>query len=140
MRLMLIQTDTGGSYPPLSLGYLAATAARAGHEVSLIDLQIPAQRERWETLLVDGGLTNAGRFMQFQADILGLPVAVSRYPDVTARGTAMLAAWGIGDHTPSSFQSLDFGYRLFGPSMSDPDRAGRVSRWQGLLRKHLAGP
>ena len=52
MRVTLVQTDTGGSYPPLSLGALAAYAARAGHEVRLIDLQIPAQRSRWEELLV----------------------------------------------------------------------------------------
>ncbi len=53
MRVTLIQPETGGCYPPLSLGYLAATAARAGHEPRIIDLQIPAQRERWETLLAE---------------------------------------------------------------------------------------
>lgn len=53
MRVTLVQTETGGSYPPLSLGYLAAYAAREGHEVQLIDLQIDAQRERWEKLLVE---------------------------------------------------------------------------------------
>jgi len=53
MRITLIQTDTGGSYPPLSLGYLAATAASRGHEARIIDLQIPAQRQDWERLLVE---------------------------------------------------------------------------------------
>jgi anaerobic magnesium-protoporphyrin IX monomethyl ester cyclase len=53
MRITLVQTETGGSYPPLSLGALAAAAARAGHEPCVVDLQISAQRERWEALLVD---------------------------------------------------------------------------------------
>ena len=53
MRVTLVQPETGGSYPPLSLGYLAATVARAGHEARIVDLQIPAQRERWEALLVE---------------------------------------------------------------------------------------
>jgi len=53
MRVTLVQTDTGGSYPPLSLGYLAAVVAERGHEPRVIDLQIPAQRDRWEELLVE---------------------------------------------------------------------------------------
>ena len=52
MRVTLVQPDTGGSYPPLSLGYLAASAAQAGHAARVLDLQVPAQRERWEALLV----------------------------------------------------------------------------------------
>ncbi|MFW6108467.1 MAG: B12-binding domain-containing radical SAM protein [bacterium] len=53
MRVTLIQTDTGGSYPPLSLGYLAACAARRGHDVDMLDLQIPKRRARWEALLAE---------------------------------------------------------------------------------------
>ncbi|HUT35671.1 MAG TPA: radical SAM protein [Planctomycetota bacterium] len=53
MRVTLVQPDTGGSYPPLSLGYLAAYAAARGHEARILDLQVPAQRERWEELLVE---------------------------------------------------------------------------------------
>jgi len=53
MRLTLIQPETGGAYPPLSLGYLAATVAAGGHEARILDLQVSAQRGRWEELLVD---------------------------------------------------------------------------------------
>ena len=53
MRVTLIQPDTGGAYPPLSLGYLAAYAAERGHAAQILDLQIPRQRRDWETLLVD---------------------------------------------------------------------------------------
>jgi len=53
MRVTLIQPDTGGAYPPLSLGYLAGHVAARGHEARIVDLQIPAQRERWEKLLVE---------------------------------------------------------------------------------------
>lgn len=52
MRISLVQPETGGSYPPLSLGYLAAFAASRGHHPTVVDLQIPAQRERWEQLLL----------------------------------------------------------------------------------------
>ncbi|MBM4036950.1 MAG: B12-binding domain-containing radical SAM protein [Planctomycetes bacterium] len=53
MRVTLVQPDTGGSYPPLSLGYLAAYVAARGHEARILDLQVPAQQARWEQLLVE---------------------------------------------------------------------------------------
>jgi len=52
MRITLVQPETGGSYPPLSLGYLAAFAASRGHQARIIDLQIPEQKAHWEQLLV----------------------------------------------------------------------------------------
>ena len=53
MRVTLIQPDTGGKYPPLSLGYLAAFVAQRGHEARILDLQVPAQAARWEELLAE---------------------------------------------------------------------------------------
>ncbi|HPD13626.1 MAG TPA: radical SAM protein [Planctomycetota bacterium] len=53
MRVTLIQPDTGGAYPPLSLGYLAAYVAERGHAARIVDLQEPAQRREWERLLVE---------------------------------------------------------------------------------------
>jgi glycerol kinase len=47
-------------------------------------------------LRVDGGGT-ANRFlMQFQADILGIPIEVAEVQETTARGAAYLAGLGIG--------------------------------------------
>ncbi len=42
-----------GSYPPLSLGYVAAYVDAQGHEVNILDLQVPTQHERWEELLIE---------------------------------------------------------------------------------------
>lgn len=53
MRVTLLQPDTGGRYPPLSLGYLAAYVAERGHDARILDLQVPAQSQRWERLLVE---------------------------------------------------------------------------------------
>jgi glycerol kinase len=52
-------------------------------------------RLRIRKLRVDGGPT-ANRFlMQFQADILGVPVEVPKIGEVTGRGTALLAGLGV---------------------------------------------
>jgi radical SAM superfamily enzyme YgiQ (UPF0313 family) len=73
MRVTLIQPDTGGVYPPLSLGYLAACVAARGHEARILDLQVPAQRERWERLLAES-----------RPDLIGLTALT---PSISQAGT-----------------------------------------------------
>jgi glycerol kinase len=48
------------------------------------------------SLRVDGGLTRSRLLMQAQADLLQVPVLVSRSPDATALGVAALARLGTG--------------------------------------------
>jgi glycerol kinase len=48
------------------------------------------------TLKVDGGGTSNSFLMQFQSDILGVPVEVSAIQDTTALGAAYLAGLGAG--------------------------------------------
>jgi glycerol kinase len=49
-----------------------------------------------EVLKVDGGGTANAFLMQFQADILGVPVEVSAVQETTALGAASLAGLGVG--------------------------------------------
>ncbi|MBM4033548.1 MAG: B12-binding domain-containing radical SAM protein [Planctomycetes bacterium] len=84
MRVMLVQPDTGGSYPPLSLGYLAAYLAARGHEARIVDLQVPAQRARWEKLLVEA-----------RPDLIGftaLTPSIARAGRLAARARQLLPA------------------------------------------------
>ncbi len=55
-----------------------------------------------EFMRVDGGAVVNKFLMQFQADILGIPVDVPDIHETTALGVAYLAALGIGD-----FDNLD---------------------------------
>lgn len=52
MKVTFIQPNMG-VYPPLSIAYPSAYLADRGHESSILDLQIPSQRERWHELLVE---------------------------------------------------------------------------------------
>jgi glycerol kinase len=61
---------------------LAEAMARAGHSVHL--------------LKVDGGGTANSFLMQFQADLLGVPVEVAAVQETTALGAAGLAGIGVG--------------------------------------------
>ena len=46
----------------------------------------------FKTLKVDGGLTNNNFLMQFQADLLGIPILVSKNSEITSLGVAKLAS------------------------------------------------
>jgi glycerol kinase len=54
------------------------------------------------SLRVDGGLTRSRLLMQAQADLLQVPVLVSRTPDATALGVAALARLGTGEATSAA--------------------------------------
>ena len=47
-------------------------------------------------LRADGGATANGWLMQFQADVLGVPVVVPEIAETTALGAALLAGVGAG--------------------------------------------
>ena len=52
-------------------------------------------------LRADGGATVNRWLMQFQADVLGVPVAVAEIAETTALGAALLAGVGVGAWTQS---------------------------------------
>jgi glycerol kinase len=49
-----------------------------------------------ELLRADGGMTANAWLMQFQADVLGIPVEVAAEPEQTALGAALLAGLAVG--------------------------------------------
>jgi glycerol kinase len=51
---------------------------------------------RLRSLRVDGGATRNDFLLQYQADLLGVPVERARYPETTAQGAAFLAGIGVG--------------------------------------------
>jgi glycerol kinase len=92
-------------------------------------------RLRIRKLRVDGGPT-ANRFlMQFQADILGVPVEVSKMGEVTGRGTALLAGLGVGFWDDAS-QLADSGAKVtYMPRMSKSQRDGLLSNWKRAVAR-----
>ena len=52
-------------------------------------------------LRADGGASANGWLMQFQADVLGVPVVVPEIAETTALGAAYLAGVGVGLWTVS---------------------------------------
>ena len=85
-------------------------------------------------LRVDGGATANDLLMQFQADLLGVPVVRPKVTETTALGAAYLAGLAIGfwedtDEIAAQWQ-VD---RRFEPAMSDDQRQSLTAEWTRAL-------
>jgi glycerol kinase len=87
-------------------------------------------------LRVDGGAAANGLLMQFQADILGVPVARPKVIETTALGAAFLAGLGVGFWESTSELAKAWQIdRRFEPRMSADERASRRARWSKALQR-----
>ena len=80
-------------------------------------------------LRVDGGATANGWLMQFQADMLGVPVVLPEIVETTALGAAYLAGVGIGLWTQSDVAAAWRERRRFEPAIGGDQRDALLSDW-----------
>jgi glycerol kinase len=86
---------------------------------------------RVETLKVDGGATVNRFLMQFQADVLGIPVVCSAIPETTALGAAYLAGLGCGYWKDR--EEIRRNWRMsrkYTPHMKNEKRRALLRRWK----------
>lgn len=91
-----------------------------------------------EFLLADGGASRNDQLMQFQADILDVPVLRSASPDVSALGALYLAGLTVGIW-PSleAIAELSRAHDRFEPQMTESIRAGLVAGWQQAIAQAM---
>ena len=89
-------------------------------------------------LKVDGGMTKNNLLMQFQADILGIPVVRPAIAETTALGAAYAAGLAVGFW--SELKELRIQWqedsRLL-PSMAASERESRLETWKKAVTKTL---
>ena len=91
-----------------------------------------------DSLRVDGGMIGNELLMQFQADILGVPVIRPRVTETTALGAAAAAGLAVGFWSGlDEFQSMDAVDRTWTPQMDAVDRSRRIRRWQRAVSRTL---
>jgi glycerol kinase len=82
-------------------------------------------------LRVDGGAAVNDLMMQFQADVLGVPVVRPRVTETTALGAAYLAGLATGFWaSPQELRTKREGDVRFEPRMDVAERKDRRERWQ----------
>ncbi|MBM3947530.1 MAG: glycerol kinase GlpK, partial [SAR202 cluster bacterium] len=84
---------------------------------------------RPQALRVDGGASENQFLMQFQADVLGIPVERAAVRETTALGAAYLAGLGAGVWSPGDLDRLWRADRVFEPRMSADARESIRTGW-----------
>ncbi len=87
-------------------------------------------------LRVDGGAARNNLLMQFQADLLGVPVVRPRNTETTALGAAFLAGLAVGYWSDrDQLASLWAEERLFEPRMSRDKAGERYAGWRDAVAR-----
>jgi glycerol kinase len=137
--------DARGTIVGLTRGTTKAHIARAALEsiafqsAELLEAMQKDSQERLTELRVDGGAAANDLLMQFQADLLGVPVVRPKVLETTALGAAYLAGltvdlWKSRDELASHWKAE----RRFEPRMDPAERETRMSRWREAVARSRA--
>jgi glycerol kinase len=90
-------------------------------------------------LRVDGGACVNDLLMQFQADLLGIPVVRPQVTETTALGAAYLAGLGVGVwRDRAEIAALWQAERRFLPTLARERAAELMARWERAVRQTVA--
>jgi glycerol kinase len=136
--------DARGTIIGLTRGTGKAHVARAAVEsialqtADLLTAMNADSRVRLKELRVDGGATRNNALLQFQADILQIPVVRSKTAETTALGAAYLAGLAVGFWKSKTELAEHWqADRIFTPSIG-ADEASRLSeRWHEAVQRSL---
>jgi glycerol kinase len=120
----------------------AALEAIAYQTVDAVRAMEAASGRPLSELRADGGATANRWLMQFQADVLGVPVVLPEIAETTALGAAYLAGVGIGRWTVSDVRGAWRERARHEPRMSEDERAQLLAGWADALARtrNFAGP
>ena len=87
----------------------------------------------------DGGASANGFLMQFQADVLGIPVVRPAVTETTAMGAAYLAGLAVGVwESREQVAALWRTDRVFQPQWSEDQRAERLRQWHRAVLRAMS--
>jgi len=129
-RGMIVGLTRGAGRAHLARATLEACAYQTVDAVRAMEA---AAGQPLRELRADGGASANAWLMQFQADVLGVPVIVPEIAETTALGAAYLAGIGIGAWTLSSVAA---GWReraRYEPRMGEDERGELLAGWSAAL-------
>ena len=111
----------------------AALESIAYQTLDAVRAQETASGEQLTALRADGGAVANRWLMQFQADILGVPVIVPEIAETTALGAAYLAGIATGVWTREQVAEMWREAATYEPRMSADERSTLHERWLEAL-------
>ncbi len=139
------QADARGAMVGLSRGTTMAHIARAALEsiafqsTALLQAMNRDAAQPVTELRVDGGACVNDLLMQFQADVLGIPVLRPQVIETTALGAAYLAGLSAGIYqSPQELAQHWRVQRRFEPQMSRDQAHSLMAHWEKAVRQTVA--
>ena len=116
----------------------ASVESTAYQSKDLLDAMISDTGIEMKELRVDGGATRDGFLMQFQADIMNLPLRRPMIRETTALGAAYLAGLAVGYWKDleeiRQHWTLD---KVYMPKMTQPERDRLMREWHKAVGRSL---
>jgi glycerol kinase len=113
----------------------AALEAMAYQTVDAVRAQEAAAGEALGELRADGGAVANTWLMQFQADVLGVPVSVPEIAETTALGAAYLAGIAAGVWSPGEIAERWREAARYEPVMGDDERESLLADWHRAVER-----
>lgn len=138
------EPEARGTITGLTRGTSRAHLARAALEAmaygsaELLSAMVADQGVTVPALRVDGGASANDWLMQFQADMLGIPVERPDLIETTALGAAGLAGLALGVWNSTEDFLAGRRFRRFEPRMSAEDRRAHLAGWHRAVGAALA--
>ena len=105
----------------------ACLESMAYQSKDLIQIMEEELNEKIDSIKVDGGASNNNLLVQFQSDILQIPVVKPLQSETTSLGAARLAGLAVGFYSLDDFK--DEKTKVFNPDMSNDEVKEKYDRW-----------
>ncbi|HZA98400.1 MAG TPA: glycerol kinase GlpK [Gemmatimonadales bacterium] len=116
----------------------SALEAMAYGSAELLEAMVAAEQLSVPALRVDGGAAANDWLMQFQADVLGVPVERPDLVETTGLGAAGLAGLALGTWKSTDEFVQTRRFKRFEPSMDDAERRMHKAGWSRAVNAALA--
>lgn len=114
----------------------AAEECIAYQIADIVDVMAAASGIPVAALRVDGGPTRDKFLMQFQSDILGIPVMVSRVEELSGTGAAFMAGIGLGLYELDAVMEM-VERESYSPKITQNLRKSKYAGWKHAVEKVL---
>jgi glycerol kinase len=124
-----VATATGFTFGITRAPFARAALDSIAHQIADVLDAVRACGAPVDRLLVDGGPTRNDQLMQFEADMVGVPVERTSVAELSAMGVAHLAGVSAGLFTLEGLSRMDRGAQGFTPRLTDAARAEERHGW-----------
>ena len=114
----------------------ATLDATCYQSADVFDAMMKDSNRSLATLNVDGGMTVNDRLLQFQADLLGVPVCRPKNVESTAAGAAYAAGLAVGFYeSKQALRDAREVDQIFEPTLGEGDRRHLRARWADAVAR-----